>query len=171
MEENRPVPLFDNFINLEDVGEKWIEWLDAYERYAELSEISSKGQKLMISALLFYAGQKVSRIYDTISLKDDDYDAVKEKLTSYFNPNLNEETKQATDTSNPMELPVEIKKIDQETKLDDQAAQKQNENPISTDSEANSKKSRLFPSKPTQIQKFPTNDLSRIKSSHLEVNN
>lgn len=106
MEENRPIPLFDSMIESEDVGQKWITWVQEYEKYADSAEISEKGSQLMTSALLFYAGLKVTRIYDTISIPGDDYDAVKEKLFSYFNP---QSRKSSTETINKESNAIDLK--------------------------------------------------------------
>ena len=37
MQENRPIPLFDDILTLnnDNLAEKWIEWLNDYEKFSE----------------------------------------------------------------------------------------------------------------------------------------
>ena len=85
--DNRPVPLFDPMLQLENVSENWLDWTKKFEIFAEHTDLIEKGNKIMIAALLFYAGPEVSRIYDTINEQSehDEYDDVKNVLAEYFN--------------------------------------------------------------------------------------
>ncbi len=86
--ENRPIPLFDPMLHLENLNESWHEWTKKFETFAENTELFEKGDKIMIAALLFYAGPEVSRLYDALNKNGEhEYDDVKNALSEYFDIN------------------------------------------------------------------------------------
>jgi hypothetical protein len=91
MQENRPIPLFDDILSLnnDNLAEKWLKWLNDYEIFSETQGNLEQGDKLLISSLLFYAGPNLTSIYDEYCHSDDNYEMVKDKILNHFDPIIN----------------------------------------------------------------------------------
>ena len=89
MQQNRPIPLFDDILSLnnDNLAEKWSRWLNDYEKFAESNGILDQtDSKLIISSLLFYAGPNLTSIYDEYLHPEDNYEMVKDKIQAHFKP-------------------------------------------------------------------------------------
>jgi len=105
MQENRPIPLFDDILTLnnDNLAEKWIEWLNDYEKFSETQESLEQVDKMLISSLLFYAGPNLTSIYDEYCHSDDNYEMVKEKILNHFDPIINTKDSNLTNSKDSNE--------------------------------------------------------------------
>ena len=80
---------FDPFdIHADDaIAQRWRKWIKRLENpFVAAAIIDKKRQRAL---LLYYAGEEVSEIFETLEDKGDDFATAKEKLTEYFDPKKN----------------------------------------------------------------------------------
>ena len=80
------LPLFKSFDITDQVslGLNWEKWLNRFENFLTALNVSNYVRKKAL--LLHYAGEGVHDIYDTLKVDEDDYAAVKCKLSAHFKP-------------------------------------------------------------------------------------
>ena len=71
------------------IAQRWRKWIRRLENLFVASAITDK--KRQRALLLYYAGEEVSEIFETLVDKGDDFATAKEKLTEYFDPKKNVE--------------------------------------------------------------------------------
>ena len=80
------VPPFTSFDITDQVsiGPNSEKWLNRVENFLTAINVSNDVRKKAL--LLHYAGEGVYDIYDTLKVDEDDYSAVKYKLSAHFKP-------------------------------------------------------------------------------------
>lgn len=84
-------PRFDIDTDQGSLALKWKKWLLRFETFLTAAGVTNKTRKRAM--LLYYAGEQVQDIFETIPENgaSDDYDKAVEVLTEYFNPSVNVE--------------------------------------------------------------------------------
>ena len=77
-----PFPSFD-ITDQVSLGPSWEKWLNLFENFLIALNLNDARKKAL---LLHYAGEAVYDIYDTLQSDDDDYPAVRHKLSVHFKP-------------------------------------------------------------------------------------
>ena len=82
------LPPFTSFDITDQVslGPNWEKWLNRFENFLTALNVSNDVRKKALALLLHYAGEGVCAIYDTLKVDEDDYAAVKYKLSAHFKP-------------------------------------------------------------------------------------
>ena len=78
-----PFPSFD-ITDQVSLGPSWEKWLNRFENFLIALNVNNDARKKAL--LLHYAGEAVYDIYDTLQADDDDYPAVRHKLSVHFKP-------------------------------------------------------------------------------------
>ena len=78
-----PFPSFD-VTDQVSLGPSWEKWLNRFENFLIALNVNNDARKKAL--LLHYAGEAVYDIYDTLQSDDDDYPAVRHKLSVHFKP-------------------------------------------------------------------------------------
>ena len=78
-----PFPSFD-ITDQVSLGPSWEKWLNRFENFLIGLNFNNDARKTAL--LLHYAGEAVYDIYDTLQSDDDDYPAVRHKLSVHFKP-------------------------------------------------------------------------------------
>ena len=84
---------FENEVNSESVGQKWIAWLERFENYMLCADMAlTDGQdSKQIARLLHFAGSSVYAIYQANKKENRTYEGAKTVLANYFNPRKNKQ--------------------------------------------------------------------------------
>ena len=85
------IPQFEPFDIHADgaIAQRWRKWIKRLENLFVAAAISDK--KRQRALLLYYAGEEVSEIFDTLPDTGDDFETAKTKLNAYFDPKKNVE--------------------------------------------------------------------------------
>jgi len=85
------IPTFEPFDIHADgaIPQRWRKWIKCLENLFVAAAISDK--KRQRALLLYYAGEEVSKIFDTLPDTGDDFETAKTKLNAYFDPKKNVE--------------------------------------------------------------------------------
>ena len=85
------IPQFEPFdIHAEGaIAQRWRKWIKRRENLFVVAAISDK--KRQRALLLYYAGEEVSKIFDTLPDTGEDFETAKTKLNAYFDPKKNVE--------------------------------------------------------------------------------
>ena len=70
-----------------NLDKKWKSYLEEFELFTTASGVTEQKQK--VALLLHLGGKDLREVYKTLQANDDNYNTVKEKLTTYFNPKKN----------------------------------------------------------------------------------
>ena len=83
------LPNFDPFDIHADgaVAQRWRKWIKRLQNLFVAANIKDKQRQRVL--LLYYAGEEVCEIFETIPESGDDFDKAKEKLNEYFGPKKN----------------------------------------------------------------------------------
>ena len=81
-------PSFDVNKEPSSLGIEWNNWCTRFDNLLLALAITDSKRKKAL--LLFYAGKDVHDIYGTLTTDDQEYDAAKDTLKSYFDPSKNE---------------------------------------------------------------------------------
>lgn len=86
---NFSFPAFDVDCDSQSAGPRWRKWLERFENY--LVAMNIKADSRQKAMLLYFGGERLSDIWDTLKApdNDDDFAAVKTKLTTHFAPQVN----------------------------------------------------------------------------------
>lgn len=71
------------------IAQRWRKWIKRLENLFVAASISDKKRQRALS--LYYAGEEVSEIFDTLPDTGDDFETAKTKLNVYFDPKKNVE--------------------------------------------------------------------------------
>ena len=85
------IPTFEPFDIHADgaIAQRWRKWIRRLENLFVAAAISDK--KRQRALLLYYAGEEVSEIFDTLPDTGEDFETAKTKLNAYFDPKKNVE--------------------------------------------------------------------------------
>ena len=85
------LPHFDPFDIHADsaIAQRWRKWIKRLENLFIAAAITDK--KRQRALLLYYAGEEVCEIFETLAETGEDFATAKEKLTEYFDPKKNVE--------------------------------------------------------------------------------
>ena len=85
------IPQFEPFDIHADgaIAQRWRKWIKRLENLFVAAAISDK--KRQRALLLYYVGEEVSEIFDTLPDTGDDFETAKTKLNAYFDPKKNVE--------------------------------------------------------------------------------
>ena len=71
------------------IAQRWRKWIKRLENLFVAAAIGDK--KRQRALLLYYAGEEVSEIFDTLPDMGEDFETAKTKLNEYFDPKKNVE--------------------------------------------------------------------------------
>ena len=71
------------------IAQRWRKWIKRLENLFVATAISDK--KRQRALLLYYAGEEVSEIFDTVPNTGEDFETTETKLNAYFDPKKNVE--------------------------------------------------------------------------------
>ncbi|KAK3716437.1 hypothetical protein QZH41_016846, partial [Actinostola sp. cb2023] len=85
------LPNFDPFDIHADgaIAQRWRKWIKRLENLFIAADISD--EKRQRALLLYYAGEEVSEVFDTLTDTGEDFETAKAKLNAYFDPKKNVE--------------------------------------------------------------------------------
>ena len=83
-----PFKQFDTHLDPMSLGSKWKSWIDEFQNLMLALNVECK--KRMKALMLYYAGQDVHELYNTLTDNvNEEYDAAKKKLTDHFEQQVN----------------------------------------------------------------------------------